>query len=191
MDQFRCWFDDALATEHPDYLEVNAMTLSTVDEDGRPDARIVLLKGHDATTLRFFSNYRSAKGRQIEHRGEVALTFYWPHVERQVRVRGNVHRSSRETTRRYFESRPRESRLGALVSEQSTVVDGREVLEERMRTLGRQYPGDDIPCPDHWGGYEVTPREVEFWQGRVGRLHDRVRYRSDGDAGWVIERLCP
>ena len=190
MVQFRRWFQEARQPDLPSWFEVNAMTLSTGDEEGGITSRIVLLKGIEDGRLRFFTNYDSLKARQLANHAKVSLCFFWPHCERQVRVEGTVDKTSREVSAEYFRSRPRESQLGAHVSCQSTVIDGRETLQTRMDQLEKEFANREVPCPDNWGGYEVTPIMLEFWQGRPSRLHDRIRYRRDGDQ-WIIERVSP
>ena len=188
IKQFQRWLQTAVAARLP---EPNAMTLATADRTGRPSARVVLLKECDADGFVFFTNYRSAKGRQLQQNPQAALVFLWLELERQVRVEGNVSRVAPAESEAYFRSRPRESRLGSLVSRQSQVVASRRVLDERFQQLAAQYPGDDIPMPAHWGGYRLRPELLEFWQGRHGRLHDRLRYRRDSATGWLLERLEP
>lgn len=187
IKQFLNWFTAAVEAEIPD---VNAMTLGTVSAEGQPSARIVLLKGVDHDGFVFFTNYHSEKGREMEQNARVSLVFYWVQLERQVRVEGMVAKTSREESVRYFESRPTVSRLGAWASHQSEAIDGRQVLEARLAQIGERFADGEIPCPPHWGGYRITPSAVEFWQGRPNRLHDRFRYRREGDA-WTIARLAP
>lgn len=188
--QFREWF--AMAEEHTpaEWLEVNAMTLSTADARGGVTSRIVLLKGLSDEGFVFYSNYASQKGQQIAENPRGAINFFWPHLERQVRVVGVIEKIDRERSLEYFRSRPLGSQLGAHASNQSSVVAGREELEQRYAELEQRYKEGDIPLPDDWGGYCLEPREVEFWQGRSNRLHDRLRYRRNGD-DWVLERLAP
>ena len=188
VSQFRIWFDQALAAK---LIEPNAMTLATADPDGMPSARIVLLKGFDECGFVFFTNYLSAKGRQLAENPRAALVFYWPELERQVRIVGQVSKTSREESESYFKSRPRESQIGAHVSRQGQTIAGREELEARLEELEAAFAGKEIPTPGSWGGFRVTPANVEFWQGRPGRLHDRIRYIWQSDESWKRERLCP
>ena len=186
--QFERWFNDALAAGLP---EPTAMTLATATPDGRPSARMVLLKGVDERGFVFFTNYESRKGIELEANPRAALVFYWPVLERQVRVEGRVERTSAEESAAYFRSRPRGSRLGALVSPQSEVIPSRDVLEQWIAQLLPDFPDDDIPCPPFWGGYRVIPTSIEFWQGQPNRLHDRLRYERREDGGWDVRRLAP
>jgi pyridoxamine 5'-phosphate oxidase len=188
IKQFAKWFGEAAAAEIRD---VNAMNLATVGADGMPDARIVLLKAISDRGLVFFTNYTSAKARQIEANPKVALTFFWAQLERQIRVRGTAEKTSREESAEYFRSRPLGSRLGAWASEQSEVIASRAALEARLAEVTARYPDSEIPLPEHWGGYRVKPTTIEFWQGRTNRLHDRFRYSRQDDGNWLIERLSP
>lgn len=188
--QFRNWLDEALAAEAPDWLEINAMNLSTCSLDGRVTSRMVLLKGLDEEGFWFYTNYDSVKGQQISENANVSLCFYWPHLERQVRIEGVASRCSRERSVAYFQSRPRGSQLGASLSDQSSVIESRQRLAERLGELESKFEGGDIPCPDFWGGYSVRPDRIEFWQGGDDRLHDRLSYRREAES-WMIERLSP
>lgn len=186
--QFRRWFDDAAGAG---LLEPNAMVLATADRDGVPSARTVLLKGLDERGFVLFTNHLSRKGTDLRQNPRASLVFPWLEIDRQVVVCGDVEAVDRAQTEEYFRSRPHGSRLGAWASEQSAVVADRSALEERYAALERQYPeGSDVPVPAHWGGFRVVPRTLELWQGRPSRLHDRLRYRRDGDA-WALERLAP
>ena len=186
VDQFRAWFADAEAAAVP---EPTAMTLATADADGRPSARVVLLKGYDARGFVFYSNHTSGKGRDLAANPWASLVFFWPALERQVRIDGRVDGVDRAEADAYFHSRPVSSQIGAWTSRQSAVIPSRDVLEQREAELKRRF-GDAVPLPEFWGGYRVVPEQVEFWQGRPSRLHDRLRYTRAGDA-WVRERLSP
>ncbi|MER3433781.1 MAG: pyridoxamine 5'-phosphate oxidase [Leptolyngbya sp. ERB_1_1] len=187
FQQFRRWFDQAVKAELP---EPNAMTLATASKDGIPAARIVLLKAVDDRGFTFFTNYNSAKGKELEANPHAALVFLWTELERQVRIVGTVEKISSEESDGYFFSRPHNSRLGAWASEQSEVIPDRDVLEKKLAELKLEYENQEVPRPPHWGGFRVIPREIEFWQGRSSRLHDRLRYRHQ-DEQWVIDRLSP
>ncbi|PNW48612.1 UNVERIFIED_CONTAM: pyridoxamine 5'-phosphate oxidase [Euhalothece sp. KZN 001] len=186
--QFQVWFEQALSAELP---EPNAMTLATATPDGKPSARIVLLKGFDEKGFVFYTNYNSRKGEQLANNSYAALVFWWAELERQVRLEGQVEKVSTEESTAYFESRPFGSRLGAWASPQSQVIASRTVLEEKLVALEQQYESETVPKPAHWGGYCLKPTEFEFWQGRPNRLHDRLRYRQQEDEGWIRERLAP
>ena len=172
-------------------MDVNAMTLATADAQGRPSARTVLLKGVDDRGFIFFTNYESRKGRQLAENPNAALAFYWPDLERQVCVNGDVSRLPVAESEAYFKSRPRGSRLGAWASHQSEPVRDRAALEEKWRAMESKYPGEQIPCPPFWGGYVLRPIRIEFWQGRANRLHDRFCYTRKPDTSWTLERLSP
>jgi pyridoxamine 5'-phosphate oxidase len=188
ISQFQAWFDDVIAARLP---MPDAMSLSTVTPDGRPTARMVLLKQVDAEGFVFFTNYNSNKARQLEINPYAALVFYWPQLERQVRVEGKVSKTSLEESSAYFKTRPRESQIGAWASPQSDVISAREVLEQRAHELADQYCDREIDCPAHWGGFRLIPDRIEFWKGRVGRLHDRILYELQPDESWTIKRLAP
>jgi pyridoxamine 5'-phosphate oxidase len=191
IEQFELWFAEAAKSG---IREANAMTLSTVAPNGQPSARVVLLKEVSCDGFVFFTNYESRKGRELAANPQVALTFFWPTLERQVRVEGTTARVPRSASEQYFRTRPRGSRLGALASKQSSIVQDRIALETKLNELTKQYQGtDDVPMPDYWGGYRVTPHWVEFWQGRPNRLHDRICFEADPDSetGWRIRRLSP
>ena len=188
IEQFRKWFEEALAAG---LHEPNAMTLATATSAGRPAARVVLLKGFDERGFVFYTNYEGRKGRELEENPYCALVFYWGELERQVRIEGRAGRVSGEESDAYYRSRPLGSRLGAWVSEQSRPVGDRATLEERLRELEDEYEGREVPRPPFWGGYRVVPEEIEFWQGRENRLHDRLLYRCESNQSWSIERLQP
>jgi len=185
LARFQRWLDEARNQD-----EATAMVLATAGPDGRPDARMVLLKGVDGRGLRFFTNYESAKAGQLEANPYAALVLFWPALHRQVRVRGPVERLPAAQSDEYFATRPRGAQLGALASDQSRVLRSRHELERRLAALEREYEERVIPRPAHWGGYRLRPEEWEFWTGRPNRLHDRERYRL-GDGGWLVERLAP
>ncbi len=188
IEQFRAWFAAALAAEMRD---PNAMSLATASPEGKPSVRIVLLKGVDERGFSFFTNYDSEKGRHLDANPFAALAFYWPKLERQVRITGPVERTSREDSAAYFHSRPVGSRLGAWVSRQSEVVDARQVLDARMEAMRERFHNTEITLPPHWGGYRLKAEALEFWQGRPNRLHDRFRYSRRADGSWQIDRLAP
>lgn len=189
LDQFRTWFEEA---KDADLREPNAMTLSTAAPDGSPSARIVLLKGVDERGFRFYTNYDSRKGVELAQNPRAALVFWWAPLERQIRIEGDVERLPADESDAYFHSRPRGSQLGARASPQSRIIQSREVLESELAEVKAKYEGEEIPRPSHWGGYVVRPTQIEFWQGRPSRLHDRLRYRRDDPSEpWTLERLAP
>jgi pyridoxamine 5'-phosphate oxidase len=185
--QLRLWLDQAREV-YPE--EFTSMTLATVDREGRPSARVVLLKGLDERGLVFYTNYDSRKGRELAENPRAALVFYWAALDRQVRIEGTVERTSREESAAYFISRPLGSRLGAWASPQSRPIAGRGELARRLREAEERF-GEEVPLPESWGGYRVCPETVEFWQGRPSRLHDRLCYSLQPGGGWKIERLAP
>jgi pyridoxamine 5'-phosphate oxidase len=188
LEQFRVWLNQTLEA---DPLDPTAMTLATADRDGRPSARVVLLKGYDERGFVFFTNYGSQKGRELAENPRAALVFFWSKFDRQVRVEGTVERTSREESEEYFQSRPPAARLGAWASAQSRVIAGREVLERQVVEVTERFGDGPVPLPDFWGGFRVRPEVLEFWQGRPSRLHDRIRYTRLPEGGWRIERLSP
>ena len=188
MRQFAHWFKEVESAGG--VKEPNAMSLATIGADGFPKARIVLLKEYNLEGFVFYTNYQSEKGQSIAQHPQVGLSFFWPNLERQVIIKGKIQKVPEEQSDAYFKSRPKESQLGALVSDQSCVIDDRSVLEEKMNALVAQFENKTIQRPNHWGGYLVLPTMVEFWQGRPSRLHDRIRYRLE-DKKWIKERLAP
>ncbi len=211
IGQFKKWFDQAsgarasgrirklciklykalLMASGAEDMDLTAMTLATADKQGRPSARIVLLKGVDQRGFVFYTNYDSRKGQELAENQQAALVFYWPEQERQVCVAGEVNKLPAAESDAYFKSRPRGSRLGACVSHQSTVVPERAALEAKWNQMEAQFAGQEIPRPPNWGGYVLCPARIEFWQGRPNRLHDRFRYTRQPDKTWLIERLSP
>jgi pyridoxamine 5'-phosphate oxidase len=186
LNQFKLWFDEVIQSE---LSEPNAMLLSTAS-NGRPSGRIVLLKGVDDAGFTFFTNYASKKGEEIEVNPQVALTFFWKELERQVRIEGRIEKTSEKESDDYFAIRPRGSQIGAWVSHQSEIIENREALEEKLKTFEQEFEGVPVPRPPYWGGYHVIPDYMEFWQGRPSRLHDRLAYVLK-DGIWVVERLSP
>jgi pyridoxamine 5'-phosphate oxidase len=185
---FRKWFDAAIASGS---RLPESMTLATATASGKPSARVVLLKQVDEAGFVFYTNYRSAKAKELDQNPQAALVFYWVGLDRQVRVEGTVIRTSAEESDNYFRTRPRESQLGALASPQSEVIEGREVLEDRLRQLDEEYRDREVERPAHWGGYRLKPERFEFWENRPGRLHDRIVYDFQADGSWNIKRLAP
>jgi len=188
IQQFDRWFQDAVAAE-PELPE--AASLSTAGTDGRPSARIVLLKDFDERGFVFYSNYESRKGRELNENPHAALVFYWRQLKRQISITGRVDKVSRKQSEAYYKTRPRGSQIGGHASRQSEVISSRKVLEERIREVTIEYEGKEIPLPSYWGGYRLNPEAIEFWQGRSDRLHDRLLYTLQSDGGWQIERLSP
>ena len=188
MDQFGLWFKEVEA--EGSLREPNAMSLATLGLDSFPKARIVLLKAYPHEGFVFYTNYESEKGKSIAAHPKVGISFFWPNLERQVIVKGQIQKLSKEKSDAYFQSRPKDSQLGALVSDQSSIIASREVLEDKMERLKTAYANKDIQRPDHWGGYIVEPVSIEFWQGRPSRLHDRVRYDLQ-EGSWQKNRLAP
>ena len=187
IKQFQLWFNDAIAAKLP---LPEAMTLATATLEGKPSARMVLLKQVDEDGFVFFTNYNSAKAEQLDVNPYAALVFYWSQLDRQVRVEGSVVRTSAQESCDYFRTRPRESQIGAWASAQSEVISSREALEQRAQELEDLYRDRDVDCPEHWGGYRLMPERIEFWKSRIGRLHDRILYERNS-TGWAISRLAP
>jgi pyridoxamine 5'-phosphate oxidase len=185
--QFEKWFTQAQKASVP---EPNAMSLATADASGRPSARIVLLKGFDSRGFMFFTNYASRKGSELAANPRAALCFHWQLLERQVRIEGTIEKTTRQESDEYFHSRPRDAQIGAWISEQSAIIDSREALERAGSELRKRFGDGSIPLPEFWGGYRVIPDSVEFWQGRLSRLHDRLQYLRNA-AGWKLQRLSP
>lgn len=186
--QFEKWFNEAITAK---VLEPNAMNLATLSESGRPSSRIVLLKGIHNNQFVFYTNYQSQKGKELDQHPECALNFFWPELERQVRIEGLALRVDATLSDNYFQSRPRASQIGAWASPQSTIITSRDILEQRVKEIEKRFEGKEVlPRPNQWGGYAVDPYEIEFWQGGSGRLHDRIRF-SKVDNEWKINRLAP
>lgn len=188
IKQFAGWWDEAV---HSKIDEVNAMTLATASVDGLPSARIVLLKEFNEKGFVFFTNYESYKAKQMAENPKACLVFFWKELERQVRITGLIEKIKPELSDAYFQSRPEASRIGAWASPQSRVIESRHWIDEKFNELVNKMEGTVIPRPPHWGGYIVKPVEIEFWQGRPSRLHDRIQYSLDENGGWKIERLAP
>jgi pyridoxamine 5'-phosphate oxidase len=185
---FRNWIDAAIASGS---RQPESMTLATATAYGKPSARVVLLKGIDANGFVFYTNYRSAKAKELEENPQAALVFYWVGLDRQVRLEGRVELISAAESDEYFKTRPRESQLGALASPQSEVIESREVLENNLQKLEEEYRDREVERPAHWGGYRLKPQRIEFWENRPGRLHDRIVYDLQPDGSWTIKRLAP
>ncbi|HVZ80007.1 MAG TPA: pyridoxamine 5'-phosphate oxidase [bacterium] len=185
---FEKWFREALKVKA---LDVNAMILATVSPAGQPSARVVLLKGYDRKGFVFFTNYLSHKGRDLERHPQASLLFFWPELSRQIRLDGTARPVATWESDEYFQTRPRDSQLGAWVSEQSRVIGDRKVLDRRMREFEAKFRGKLVPRPPHWGGYRLNPKTIEFWKGQPSRLHDRLVYRKRSGNGWARERLAP
>jgi pyridoxamine 5'-phosphate oxidase len=185
--QFQTWLNDAFAAKLP---LAEAMTLATATPEGKPSARMVLLKQVDHDGFVFYTNYNSAKARELDANPQAALVFYWTQFDRQVRIEGSISKTSADESRAYFATRPRESQIGAWASEQSEAIASRAVLEERAIEIEKLYGDREIDCPEHWGGYRLRPERIEFWKSRIGRLHDRILYQREGDS-WTITRLAP
>ncbi len=188
LEQFRDWFLEA--SENPNIYEANAMAISTVEEDGCPRTRMVLLKAYTHEGFIFYTNYDSKKGKAIEKNHTACLHFFWPNLERQIIIKANLERIAENLSDGYFHSRPKGSQLGAAVSPQSQVIPNKEFLEEKLKELEKTYENSEVPRPENWGGYIAKPYEIEFWQGRPNRLHDRIVYTLD-DLDWKISRLAP
>jgi pyridoxamine 5'-phosphate oxidase len=190
IQQFRSWFYDVEKFGGLD--EANAMTVSTIGEDGFPKSRVVLLKSYDENGFVFYTNYESEKGKALLNNPHTCLSFFWPNTERQVIIKGKAEKVSEEVSNNYFASRPKGSQLGALVSNQSSVIKNRKVLEDELEALEKNYADKEVPRPENWGGFLVRPESIEFWQGRPNRLHDRFQFtKSDSEYDWKIERLAP
>ena len=189
LELFRNWFIEV--DTHFNIDEANAMTISTIGLDGYPKSRVVLLKKYTYEGFIFYTNYESEKGKAIKSNPNVCLSFFWHSAERQVIIKGKAEKISGNLSDGYFETRPRGSQLGAIVSNQSEPITNRNILDEKLKILEKKYEGREIKRPEFWGGYIVRPIEIEFWQGRPNRLHDRIRYKLQEDYNWKIERLCP
>lgn len=189
MDLFQKWFHDV--DDNFEVGETNAMTLSTIGIDGYPKSRVVLLKKYGNDGFIFYTNYQSEKGKAIELNPNVCISFFWPAAERQIIIKGKAEKISKTSSDAYFQSRPRGSQLGALVSNQSEVIESRDALEERLKHLESKFENNEVARPEFWGGFLVKPIEIEFWQGRPNRLHDRLRFQLDDGLKWILHRLSP
>jgi pyridoxamine 5'-phosphate oxidase len=189
MEFFKKWFDEA--SDHSEIEEPNAMSLVTLGIDDFPKSRVVLLKALTDKGFVFYTNYQSEKGLAIAHHPKVGLSFFWPPLERQVIIKGLIQKTSSDLSDEYFNSRPKGSQLGAIVSDQSNVISDRTIIEAKLHALEIQYENEEIPRPDNWGGYLVIPKSIEFWQGRPNRLHDRIRCQLRQTGFWDLERLAP
>jgi pyridoxamine 5'-phosphate oxidase len=189
MEFFKKWFDEA--SDHSEIEEPNAMSLVTLGIDDFPKSRVVLLKAFTDKCFVFYTNYQSEKGLAIAHHPKVGLSFFWPPLERQVIIKGLIQKTSSDLSDEYFNSRPKGSQLGAIVSDQSNVISDRTIIEAKLNALEIQYKNEEIPRPDNWGGYLVIPKSIEFWQGRPNRLHDRIRCHLRQTGLWDLERLAP
>jgi pyridoxamine 5'-phosphate oxidase len=187
IEQFKVWFDEAVAKIKTD---PNAMILATAEPAGKPSSRTVLLKGYDENGFIFYTNYGSRKGKQIQANPNVSITFYWPELMRQIHIEGVAEKVSEEQSDNYFSKRPSASQLSALASSQSDMVESREALEKQLKEMEKKFSGEEIPRPENWGGFRVKPSRIEFWQGRLNRLHDRICYEKQGGE-WEIFRLSP
>lgn len=188
LEQFALWFDEATKSGN---LEPNAMALATASAGGQPNCRTVLLRGFDANGFVFYTNYESRKGRELAQNPRASLVFYWPELERQVRVQGIVEQVTRAESELYFQTRPPGHRLGAWASIQSSIVKDRNTLDSALAAAAVQFPDEEIPLPPYWGGYRVLPLTIEFWQGRANRMHDRIEYVRGEDGAWSFRRLAP
>ena len=189
IEQFRDWFLEA--SENPNIFEANAMAISTVEDDGCPRTRMVLLKAYTFEGFIFYTNYNSKKGKSIEKNHKACLHFFWPNLERQIIIKANLERIAENLSDGYFHSRPKGSQLGAAVSPQSQEIPNREFLEKKLKNLEKEYEDKEVPRPENWGGYIAKPYEIEFWQGRPNRLHDRIVYELIDGLDWKISRLAP
>lgn len=189
FEQFKLWFENALEAKIP---EPNAMVVASVSKEGMPSARVVLLKGFDERGFVFYTNYESQKGRELAHNPGCALVFNWLELERQIRIEGQAEKLSPEDSESYFHKRPKKSQIGAWASPQSQVIENREVLENNFSDLEARYAdAEQLPRPEHWGGFRVVPSRIEFWQGRSGRLHDRLNFTRNPEGEWAMSRLAP